>query len=348
VRGIVFAIAVVTVLVVACDSEGGSSGPSGTATVEPASAEALCRFANDRVAGRVEPADLVEISGIAASRKQQNIEIAGTIWAHNDSGDTARFFAIDADGGRRDVFNLVGAEAIDWEDMAVGPGPEEGVSYIYLADIGDNNSQRQNVVVYRLPEPTVSHDSPEVPAQGEPAPAEGTPANPDITGYDTLTLRYPDGAHDAETLLIDPVDGDLVIVTKNIATGVSQVFRGDALAPEGDQTLEQVEEIHFDVLKGQIGVPFGAGPLVAGLPHIPTGGDVSPDGSLIAIRTYGAVLVWERSEGGPLWERLDEAPCQASSSSEQQGEAIAFNASGTGYITISEGPYQAINESVLE
>jgi hypothetical protein len=333
-------------LAAACGADGGSD-TSATATIEPVDALSMCR-ADHRVAGRVQSPELVEISGIAASRKQQNIEIAGTIWAHNDSGDTARFFAIDADGSHRDVFNLVGAEAIDIEDMAVGPGPDEGETYVYLADIGDNNSQREEIVVYRVPEPTITHDSLPVTPSTVPA-SSGTSSNPDLTDYDTLALRYPDGAHDAETLLVDPVDGDLVIVTKNIATGRSQVFRASASAADGEmQTLEEIAQINFAGIREQIILPPDAGPLARGAPHIPTGGDVSPDGSLLAIRTYGGVVIWPRPAGAPLAEAFANTPCLTSSVSEQQGEAIAFNASGTGYITISEGKNPLINEFVVE
>jgi hypothetical protein len=330
-------------LAASCSDGDDSHGTSTTATIEPVTALSMCR-ADHRVPGRVQSPQLVEISGMAASRKQQNVEIAGTIWAHNDSGDTARFFAIDADGSHRDVFNLVGAEAVDIEDMAVGPGPEEGLSYIYLADIGDNDSQRDGIVVYRVPEPVITHDDES--ATIEPM---GTPANPEIADYDTLPLTYPDGAHDAETLLVDPVDRDLLIVTKNIATGRSQLFRADASAPDGEtQTLEDVGRINFAGMREQITLPPDAGPLARGAPHIPTGGDVSPDGSLVAIRTYGAVIIWSRPPGAPLAEAFENTPCLASSVSEQQGEAIAFNASGTGYITISEGANPPINEFVVE
>ena len=55
---------------------------------------------------------------------------------HNDSGDTARVFAIDRAGTTRAILSLPGVSAIDIEDIAIGPGPDEWRPYLYLGDIG--------------------------------------------------------------------------------------------------------------------------------------------------------------------------------------------------------------------
>jgi len=68
-------------------------------------------------AGTLQDPALVEVSGIAASTRYPS-----TLWAHNDSGDTARLFAITDAGADRVTFTLSGATANDWEDIALGPG----------------------------------------------------------------------------------------------------------------------------------------------------------------------------------------------------------------------------------
>src|ERR1044072_8869678 len=85
-----------------------------------------------------------ESSGLAASRLTP-----GAYWTHNDSGDGPFVYAFDTRGDSLGVFRVAGAQARDWEDMAAGPGPEGGKSYLYLGDIGDNNSSRAEVVAYR-------------------------------------------------------------------------------------------------------------------------------------------------------------------------------------------------------
>ena len=45
----------------------------------------------------------------------------------------------------------------DWEDIAVGPGPEPGVSYVYIGDIGDNLRLRSTISLLRFPEPDLDN-----------------------------------------------------------------------------------------------------------------------------------------------------------------------------------------------
>src|SRR5476651_1820376 len=80
-----------------------------------------------------------EISGIAASGINKDI-----YYIHNDSGDTSRFFAISPSGDLKSTIYYKGDPkeiqgVRDCEDIAVGPGPDKGKSYVYMGDIGDNS-----------------------------------------------------------------------------------------------------------------------------------------------------------------------------------------------------------------
>src|SRR6185295_9973799 len=88
------------------------------------------------------PASLNEISGMGQSRSNPDI-----FWVHNDSGDMPRVYAVNRSGKLVGTYRLEGANAEDWEDMAIGPAPG-GRSYLYLADIGDNSAQRKSIRVY--------------------------------------------------------------------------------------------------------------------------------------------------------------------------------------------------------
>ncbi len=322
----------------ACGGNGGESpevgagvetSPSPTSLVATATATrpvtstekaaSLCAMTpNGQTVGAVTSPELIEISGLAASRGN-----VGAFWAHNDSGDSARVFAMSMSGESFGTFTLVGADAIDWEDMAIGPGPIEGVDYLYVADIGDNRAERAEIAVYRFQEPPVDL-APEM-------------ASRDITAIDKLVLRYPEEAHDAETLLVDPTNGDILIVTKE-GGGEALVFRAPRpLEPGTTSTLEQVAEINFATLESSLEIAPDAPPLPLGAGHLPTGGDVSPAGDMIAIRTYSTVWIWARDPGSNLWEAFGAEPCEGPSTLEPQGEAIAFDVEGTGYLTVSEG-----------
>jgi hypothetical protein len=271
------------------------------------------------VPANVNSSELIEASGLASSRADDEF-----LWAHNDSGDSARFFAFDYEGGQHATYSITGVEAIDWEDMAIGPGPDSGVDYLYFADIGDNAMQRPNVTVYRLPEPEVAFQP-------------DTPVGPIIKDAEAITLIYPDGPHDAETLLVDPKTADLLIVTKEVAGGPSSVFvaQGPVLAG-GVTQLELVITVDFASLVSSVEVPDDAPQLVQALPNLPTAGDVSPDGKLVIVRTYGSAWVWTHvDDAQPLWTAFAGQPCEAPTVIEQQGEAIAFDPDGRGYTTVS-------------
>lgn len=111
-----------------------------------------------KLLGGLEEPLLEETSGIAVSRKHSNI-----VWAHNDSGDEARFFAFTKSGKARGQFKISGAKHIDWEDMAIGKCPTFSRSSkedcLYFGDIGDNPFKRKNIVIYIVKEPKPSKDN---------------------------------------------------------------------------------------------------------------------------------------------------------------------------------------------
>ena len=157
------------------------------------------RYTEVAVAGAVASEALTEISGITASRAATDV-----IWAHNDSGDDATLYALGPAGEDLGAFVVTGALAFDWEDIASGPGPEAGLSYLYIGDIGDNFDIRDGrVTIYRVPDqdPKTLTDS--------------------LPGSVALTLDFPDGGHDAEAVFI--ADGFIHIVTKDPSG--AQVYR---------------------------------------------------------------------------------------------------------------------------
>ena len=257
--------------------------------------------------------DIVEASGLAASRRNANV-----LWLHNDKGDTSRVFAISTTGASLATFALAGAEASDWEDIAVGPGPVGGTSYVYVGDIGDNSANRNAIEVYRFAEPEVTASSAEV----------------TLSGVDRLEFRYPGGqGENAETLLVDPTNGNLYVVTKS-DTGEARIYRASPpFVPLDRTTMTLVTTLQF-----------GSAPLL-GDPSA-TGGDISPDGSLIAIRSYDAAYAWRRPAGTTVEEALATTPCALPIRAESQGEAFAFFSDGTGYFTLSEGTNEQLSRYV--
>ena len=166
------------------------------------------------VGGFADP-QISECSGLVASRLNP-----GVLWVHNDSGDSARLYAVSEDGTLLGIYTIEGAQAVDWEDMAWGPcTPYGAVDCLFVGDIGDNAEQRETIQVYRVEEPSVPLDGPFVFEILEPA--------------ERFDCQYPDGPHDAETLVVDPDEGIPYIVTKE-QPGNTAVYRFPA-PPEPDE-----------------------------------------------------------------------------------------------------------------
>ena len=259
-------------------------------------------FLSGRPVGKVQNDSLRELSGIAASRRNP-----GVLYVHNDSGDAPQIYAISEKAQLLGPCRIKGATARDWEDIAVGPGPDPNRSYVYIGDIGDNGAKRPEVIVYRAPEPKVDAVTPF--DQMTIGPAEA------------LRLVYPDKPRDAETLLVDPLTRDIYIISKRELA--PRVYR--AAYPQSTTQQIKLEQVAL--------LPLGT---------FPTGGDVSPDGRRVIVRGVFNAAMWERPAGEPLWRAFSGQPRTIPIAAEPQGEAICFDRKGEGYFTISEGSHPTL------
>lgn len=227
-----------------------------------------------------------EMSGIAASR-----QFRGVYWVHNDSGDSARLFALDADGrvivppfmrrwfygsgghhrGRKPWtgVSVSGATNHDWEDIAVANGT------LYVADMGNNGNARRNLGIY------VMH---------EPDPMKAISVQPEKF----IPVAYPDQHHfpakqwhfDSESLFVS--QGKVYILTKHRRAGHPRgfvpgtvLYRLDSLSPDRVNMLVRVE----------------ANAMI----DTPTGADISPNGQWLAIICYRQVWLFPRPTHGDRW-----------------------------------------------
>lgn len=288
-------------------------------------ADGCGRFSPGTVTGNVKTKKLTEISGVVASRRHP-----GVYWTHNDSGGKPEVFALGLDGADLGAYPLTGASATDWEDIAIGPAHGAGGSYLYLGDIGDNAAEapgllgptRPNIVIYRVAEPAAAPVAP----------------GAALAGVERFTLKYPESPHDAEAMFVDPISGDLVIVTKS-PIGMSHVMVVPAAAMVDGAALTMTDTGTIQIIPPVVVSTF-PGTWV-------TGADISPDGSLILLRTYQQVLAWTRTPGQSTSAALQSQSCVAPSVKEGQGEAVAIAADMSRYITISEGLNQPVNSFAI-
>lgn len=87
------------------------------------------------------PSDLYESSGIAMT-------LPGRIWSHNDSGNENKIYCIDTLGNLLKTITVTNASNVDWEELAL-----DDMKRLYICDVGNNNNDRQNLVIYRIPDP---------------------------------------------------------------------------------------------------------------------------------------------------------------------------------------------------
>jgi hypothetical protein len=230
-----------------------------------------------------------EASGLVAS-----LTNPGYLWTVNDSGNPAEAFLIDSLAQIKLVCKL-DVRNRDWEDIAVGDGPVPGKKYLYVGDIGDNLGIYKYKYIYRFEEPSIKNGF-----------------NQSITNFDTLVVRLPDGKRDAETLMMDPTNNDLYIISKRekqVNIYLNHFPFADTVRPRKVLTI-----------------PFTK--IVAG--------SISGDGTEVLLKNYDSVFYWKRSGEKSIVELLAKRPIRMPYEHEFQGEAICWRNDASGYYTLSE------------
>lgn len=257
-------------------------------------------FANGVTNGIVNVPDLIEASGIVASRNNP-----GVLWTENDGGNAPVVNALDYQGRNLGTYAL--PDNVDNEDIGIGPGPVTNVSYLYVMDIGDNNSDRGSIAIYQTPEPAVYSWQ-----------TNNSVSYRAMKGTRTIALTYPDGAHDAEAAFVDSVTGDFFVLTKANPSSIYSAPK--ALLDTSDNiALTFVRSLDFKK---------------------PNGVDISPLGNEILVRQENFAQVFTRTNGQSISSVFNEPsngiPVIGEANGEPNGEAIGFDYYGGGYFTLSD------------
>lgn len=238
------------------------------------------------------PAEVGESSGLAISRTRP-----GVFWTHNDAGHDATLFAIDSTGLLLASIEVTGARNVDWEDIALAACP--GGECLYIGDIGDNRENREEIVVYRVPEPA--------PGSARTAPAQ------------SFRFRYPDQPRDAESLFVTS-DARVFIISKGRSDAVG-VYVAQLPDPDGVATLRFAQAL-TDVTPQ--------------FPQQVTGAALAPDGQTVAVRSYTSLRLY-RLQGERLDPLMDEPGVDLGPLAEPQGEAIDIRRDGVVFLTSEAG-----------
>lgn len=248
------------------DGSGPGDGPRGEAK-PPKGSEQAFTISDPRID---------ESSGLAVSAVHD-----GITYTVNDSGNAAEIYMLDSAGETSATLTMRLIEPVDWEALSTGPD-----SRIWVGDIGDNNAEREQITLYRFIEPEGVFDQ-----------------NLSYGGYDFV---YPDGAHDAEALLVHPETGRVYIVTKGLRGGA--IYQGPEVASsDGVNELEKIGDA----------------------PKMITDGDFLPDGSAMILRGYGRAYVIDF----PSLEKQRELALPR----QELGESLAVTSDGQDVLVGSEG-----------
>ncbi len=242
-----------------------------------------------------------ESSGLARCRSRPDC-----LWTHNDSSDTARLFLLSTAGETLATAVIDGAEACDWEDMC--SFDLDGISYLLIGDIGDNQHRREHITLYLVREPDAKTARRSDPWRLRP--------------QAVIRVRLEEGPRDCEALAVDASRRVILLATKSLGGGC--LFYQLPLSLQTDAT------------------PVVAKVIGRSEVTLVTGMDVSDDGLRAMLVTYLAAYEFPR-EPREDWAAALKRPGRLLRMPDRaQGEAICYGSDGRTLFLSSEGKSQPL------
>lgn len=199
------------------------------------------------------PNNLEENSGLISLKDS-------TVWIIEDNGNKDEIYKVNFKGNLLKQFKVKNGKNKDWEDLA-----KDDLGNVYIADIGNNNNSRKNLIIYKIPNP-----------ENEPG---------DKIDAEKIKFLYPQQKefppkkekrfYDAEALF--HYNSNLYIVTKNRSnpfTGEAHIYKIPDSKGKYEAVLVGNIKICDDWKTCQI-----------------TAMDISPDGKKIVLLSYGKLFV---------------------------------------------------------
>jgi hypothetical protein len=271
---------------------------------------------------QVRSAPIKEMSGIVKSRRRDNL-----YWVHNDSGDSARIFALDGQGNsvlptyskftyygdakepgkeQWQGFPVLDAWNSDWEDIAAD------ANYLYIADIGNNTNDRRDLTIYLISEidPTASTRSAVI---------------------KKLHIAYPeqvdfppeDRHFDSESIFVDA--GKLYVITKHRGGGLT------GLGWEEGANLYRLDTSFTD--RRNLLTRVDSHPALTAA----TGADLSPDGRTLAVLSYTDLYLFRDPVDDKWFSQSTVRRVPLDAGVFKQAEAIAWENDTSLLITNEQG-----------
>lgn len=265
--------------------------------------------------GKITNRKIQEVSGIAESRRQKDI-----LWMINDSGDDPMLYAVSFDGRLLTSVMVIGAQNVDWEDLA--SFDYEGRPYLLIADAGNNTVERSTFALYIVEEPM-----------------------PGVATVDTawtITFAFQDGAQDCEAVAVDAEARKILLVSKrdvpstlyelslkpadaSIQTAVRLGRVTTVVQPKPEEIKDSLDRHHAQL----------------------TSLDLAPDGSAAALLTYRRLYLYRIAEGAPWSAVFQSEPLVFEFPQLRQAESVCFSRDGHTLFITSEKKRAPILKIIL-
>ncbi len=259
-------------------------------------------FGNAVFRGYLEDPVLDEVSGLAASRRDE-----GLLWAVNDSGGEPRLYAIGHDGRSRGSARIEGVKNRDWEGLV--SIEYDGKAYLVAGEIGDNFGARDEIFFFGVEEPELA--------------GEKFPEDLSIPLVFRVRAHYEDGARDAEAFDFDPENRRFLVLSKRIDP--PQIYEIPLASLLGEQSSEARRVGSIERIPAPTSREIEENGYRGRLLSQPTALDLASDGNRAVILTYGDAYEFVRKPGEPWEETLGRTPRRISLPPFDQSEAAALD-----------------------
>ena len=263
--------------------------------------------------GQITDEKYTEISGLARSGLRPDL-----LWAINDSGNEPYVQALGIDGTPRGEVRIQGAENVDWEDLASFHTRDK--AYLLIADIGDNEAQRESATFYIIEEPEFS---------GEVLPDRFRA----LVAWQ-VEFTYPDGPRNAEAAAVDADRQAILILAKD--KDRAQLFDLPLFPPaRGQKRTARLRTEAFGI-PAPTEADIREDPKYGALRSQVTAMDIAPDRSAMTVLTYAAAYRYERRPMDDWRRALDRAPQVIALPRLNQAEALAYGGEDHSIFVTSE------------
>jgi len=254
-----------------------------------------------------------EASGLAPSLRR-----AGTYYINNDSGNTPELHLVDSSGKHLGSVWVDGVPNQDWE--ACASFRHGGRAWLLIADTGDNDQNRAQVMIHVIEEPDPALLKPERPLH--------------VRATRTLRFKYPQGPRDCEAVAACAQDGKIYLVSKR---SHPPALYSLPLHADGSEPLTATKLCDLAWLKTTGGASALLPTPRGRFSHQPTALDISQDGRRAVLLTYGEPWYFERKQGQPWEQVLAQPGTRVPGNKLPQAEAACLSADGRYIFVTTEG-----------